>query len=249
MTSTPRPSAALIAGASRGLGAALAEALALRGVAVVLSARSAADLSAIAAGIRARGGAAHELPADLSEPADVSTLLPRAAALAGNLDLVAVTAGSLGPVPLEPLLDTRDDDLERALAVNLLAPFRLARAAAPGMLARGGGTLLFVTSDAATEAYRGWGAYGLSKAALGQMARILSVELLGTSVRVLTVDPGEMDTRMHHDALPEADRSALARPRDVAERLAEIVMRGRFESGTRVRLEVRPAAPAAKVLS
>ena len=96
------------------------------------------------------------------------------------------------------------------------------------MVLRGSGTIVNVTSDAASEAYERWGAYGVSKAALEQLGRVWAAELAGTGVRVITVDPGEMDTRMHADAIPDADRAALADPARVA---AEIVALLQAEPG------------------
>ena len=121
-------------------------------------------------------------------------------------------------MPLRLLLDTDCEDLERALAVNLVGPFRLTKALAGPMVLRGRGTIVNITSDAATEAYERWGAYGASKAALEQLGRVWAAELAGTGVRVLTVDPGEMDTRMHADAIPDADRAAAGRSRRASPR-------------------------------
>jgi NAD(P)-dependent dehydrogenase (short-subunit alcohol dehydrogenase family) len=100
------------------------------------------------------------------------------------------------------------------------------------MVLRGWGTFVFISSDAAVEAYPTWGAYGASKAALDHLGRIWAEELAGTGVRVVAVDPGEMDTRMHADAVPDADRSALASPDDVARRIVQ-GLRG-VRSGARV---------------
>src|SRR6185369_17167166 len=115
-------------------------------------------------------------------------------------------ASTLGPVPLRLLLDTDCEDLEQALAVNLVGPFRLTKVVLGQMVLRGRGLVVNVTSDAALEAYPRWGAYGASKAALEQLGRVWAAELQETGVRVLAVDPGEMDTRMHADAIPDADR-------------------------------------------
>jgi NAD(P)-dependent dehydrogenase (short-subunit alcohol dehydrogenase family) len=106
------------------------------------------------------------------------------------------------------------------------------------MALRGGGLVVQVTSDAGEEAYPHWGAYGVSKAALDHLGRIWAVELEGTGIRVLTVDPGEMDTRMHADAIPDADRSRLADPAAVAARLAALIARAdSLPSGARIAVE------------
>ena len=103
------------------------------------------------------------------------------------------------------------------------------------MVLRGGGLVLHVTSDAGTEAYPGWGAYGVSKAALDHLARIWAAELEGTGVRFLSVDPGEMRTRMHAEALPDADPATLADPASVAEALVELLRDAEtLRSGSRV---------------
>jgi NAD(P)-dependent dehydrogenase (short-subunit alcohol dehydrogenase family) len=211
--------AALVTGGSRGLGAALARELAGAGARVVLVARGGAELERVAAAIRADGGQAHALPGDVGDKEDIHRLAGAAAALAGPIDLLVHNASTLGATPLRPLLDTPCEDLERVLTVNLLGPFRLTKALAGGMALRGGGLVVHVTSDAGATAYPGWGAYGVSKAALDHLGRIWDAELGPHGVRFLTVDPGEMDTAMHAEALPDADRSRLASPSQAARRI------------------------------
>ena len=129
--------------------------------------------------------------------------------------------------------------------MNLVGPFRLTKLLAGPMALRGSGLVILITSDAAVNGYPRWGAYGLSKAALEQMGRIWSAEMDGTGVRFLTVDPGEMDTRMHADAMPEADRSTLANPNDVAVRIAALIEQAEaFPNGARLELAGLPAAEA-----
>jgi NAD(P)-dependent dehydrogenase (short-subunit alcohol dehydrogenase family) len=211
--------AALITGASRGLGAALARRLAARGVRVVLVARGAADVEAVAASIRAVGGEAHALVADVGDKRAVYPLAGAAADLVGPIDLLVNNASELGATPLRALFDTECEDLERVLAVNLVGPFRLSKAVGGSMALRRRGTILNVSSDAAISAYPGWGAYSASKAGLDQLGRVLAAELAEHGVRVLGVDPGEMDTVMHRLAIPEADPRTLAQPEAVAERV------------------------------
>jgi NAD(P)-dependent dehydrogenase (short-subunit alcohol dehydrogenase family) len=210
----------LVTGGSRGLGRALGEALARAGARVVLVARHGDELAAVVAAIRAAGGEAHGIAADVADRDATHAIAGQAAAAVGPIDVLVNNASTLGPVPLRLLLDTDCEDLDRALAVNLVGPFRLTKALAGPMVLRGGGTIINVTSDAATEAYERWGAYGASKAALEQLGRVWAAELGGTGVRVINVDPGEMDTRMHADAIPDANRAELADPARVA---AEIV--------------------------
>jgi NAD(P)-dependent dehydrogenase (short-subunit alcohol dehydrogenase family) len=169
--------------------------------------------------IRAEGGDAHGFAADVADKRSTHAVAGAAAGLVGPLDVLVNNASTLGPVPLELGLDTPCEELERALAVNLVGPFRLIKAVAGGMVVRGHGLVLNVTSDAAVNAYPRWGAYGASKAALEHLTRTLAAELEGTGVSVLSLDPGEMDTRMHQEAMPEADRSSLADPAAVARRI------------------------------
>ena len=210
---------ALVTGGSRGLGRALGGALARAGARVVLVARDPGPLAEAVAEIRARGGEAHAIVADVGELDAAAAIAGQAASLIGPVDLLINNASTLGPVPLRLLLDTDCEDLVRTLAVNLVAPFRLTKAIAGSMVLRGRGTVLNVSSDAAVEAYQRWGAYGASKAALDHLTRIWAAELAGTGVRVLSVDPGEMNTAMHAQAMPDADPTALADPADVATRI------------------------------
>src|SRR6185436_11394011 len=106
---------------------------------------------------------------------------------------------------------------------NLIGPFRLTKALAGAMALRGSGTIVHVSSDAAIEPYPRWGAYGISKAAQDHLARILAAELDGTGVRVLAVDPGEMDTAMHAAAMPDVDPATLARPDAIAARIVAMI--------------------------
>ena len=226
---------ALVTGASRGLGAALGRALAREGARVVLLARGAGDLEGVVAGIRRQGGEAHGLAADIGAKDDIYRISGAAAALVGPLDLVVHNASTLGPTPLRPLLDTECEDLARVLDVNLVGPFRLTKAVAGGMAVRRRGLVVSVTSDASVSAYATWGAYSVSKAALDHLGRVWAAELAESGVRFLTVDPGEMDTAMHADAMPDADRTALADPASVADRIVDIVRHAeRIPSGTRL---------------
>jgi NAD(P)-dependent dehydrogenase (short-subunit alcohol dehydrogenase family) len=227
-------SAALVTGASRGLGAALAAELAARGARVVLVARESAALFETVERIRAAGGTAFALPADVSDKAAVYPLAAAAAELVGPIDLLIHNASSLGPTPLRLLLDTECEDFERVLAVNLLGPFRLTRAIAGSMALRRTGTIVHVSSDAAISAYSRWGAYSASKAGLDHLSRLWAEELAPFGVRVLAFDPGEMNTVMHRDAIPEADPASLADPKQVAQRLLATLGDVNVKSGSRV---------------
>lgn len=214
---------ALITGASRGLGRALALTLAARGVRLVLVARGQADLDAVVAEVRARGGEAHGIVADLADKHAIYPLAGQAAALVGPIDLLIHNASTLGPTPLRLLLDSDCEDLEQVLAVNLVGPFRLSKVVVGAMALRGEGIVVHISSDAAAEAYPRWGAYSVAKAGLDHLSRIFAAELADTGVRVLAVDPGEMNTAMHAAAIPEADPDTLADPAVAAARIVAMI--------------------------
>src|SRR2546423_14108922 len=217
---------ALITGASKGLGAALAGEIASLGARVALVARGATELEAVAARIRAQGGDAHALPADMGDKRAIHAIAGAAAAVVGPIDLLIHNASTLGSTPLRLLLDTECEDLSAVLETNLVGPFRLTRVIAGAMALRGSGLVVHVSSDAAIAAYPRWGAYGVSEAALDHLNRIWAVELAQTGVRFLSVDPGEMDTEMHAAAVPEADRGELAQPVRVARWIGRLLAHG-----------------------
>lgn len=223
----------LVTGASRGLGRALSVELAARGARVVMVAREEAPLDEAVEAIRRAGGVAWALSADVGEPGAEVAIAARAAALAGHVDVLVHNASTLGAVPLPLLADARPEDVRRTFEVNALGPFRLTRALLGPMLLRHSGLVVAVSSDAAVEAYAGWGAYGASKAALDHMTRIFAVELAGSGVRAFSVDPGEMDTAMHAAAVPDADPATLARPEVVARRIADAMEAG-VPNGARI---------------
>lgn len=233
---------ALVTGASRGLGRALAEALAAKGARVALVARDARPLEDVVATIRGKGGDAHAIAGDVSAKDAVHRIAGQAQGLVGEIGIAIHNASSLGPAPLRLLLDTECEDLAEVLETNLVGPFRLTKILAGAMALRGEGTLVHISSDAAVEAYPRWGAYGISKAAQDHLSRILAAELAGTGVRVLAVDPGEMDTKMHADAIPDADRTTLQRPADVAARIVQMI-----EDEARAPSGARLAAPSWEV--
>lgn len=237
-----RDRATLITGASRGLGRALSEALARAGARVVMVARSRPELEAAAQAIRAQGGEAHALAYDVGRKEDVYPLVGAAAALVGPIDLLIHNASSLGPTPLRLLLDTECEDLSGVLETNLVGPFRLSRALAGSMALRKTGSIVHISSDASVNAYPHWGAYSVSKAALDHLSRLWAEELRERGVRVLSIDPGEMDTVMHRDALPDADPRTLARPEQVAARIVEIITEEGVPSGGRIEAMARDVA-------
>lgn len=209
------PRTIVVTGASRGLGAALAEGLAAAGWNVVIDARSVSALEATAA--RCRGGA-RVVPGDVTVEAHRDELA-RVALAEGGLDGVVLNAGTLGPSPL-PALDVLElDDLRATFETNAVAPLALIQALLP--LLRPGSAVAVVTSDAAVEAYPGWGAYGASKAALEQLARVLAVER--PDLRVLRVDPGDLRTAMHQAAFPDEDISDRPEPETVVPALVALL--------------------------
>jgi NAD(P)-dependent dehydrogenase (short-subunit alcohol dehydrogenase family) len=214
---------ALVTGASRGLGRALAEQLATRGARVALVAREVGPLRDVVGQLRARGGDAHAIIGDIADKTAIHAIAGQAQGLVGEIAIAIHNASTLGPTPLRLLLDTECEDLAQVLETNLIGPFRLTKILAGAMAIRGAGVIVHVSSDAAIEPYPRWGAYGASKAAQDQLSKILAAELEGTGVRVLAVDPGEMDTVMHADAVPDADRAALQRPEQVAARIVQMI--------------------------
>lgn len=227
---------ALITGASRGLGLALARSLALdHGLRVALVARSPEPLAAAVESITSAGGEAVAIVGDLGDKRAIHRIAGEAAASLGELDLLINNASSLGPTPLRPLLDSECEDFEAVLETNLLGPFRLAKLALGSMLLRRRGLVVNISSDAAVEAYGDWGLYGVSKAALDHLSRIWAAELRGTGVRVVSVDPGEMNTQMHAAAVPEADPASLADPELVGRAIAAAILdQARAPSGARL---------------
>jgi NAD(P)-dependent dehydrogenase (short-subunit alcohol dehydrogenase family) len=197
---------AIITGASRGLGLAVARALAQRGWALVIDARGAADLGSVAREL----GALTEV---VAIPGDVADDWHRGAlvdAAGERIDLLVNNASALGPSPQPDLGRYPLDELEHVYAVNVLAPLALAQLVLPRL--RDGGTIINVTSDAAVEPYEGWGGYGSSKAALDQVTAILAAE--HPELRIHAFDPGDMRTQMHQDAFPGEDISDRPPPEE-----------------------------------
>jgi NAD(P)-dependent dehydrogenase (short-subunit alcohol dehydrogenase family) len=227
--------AVLITGASRGLGKELALQMAARRARVALVARHEAELDAVVREIAAKGGEAYPIVADIGDKEKTYAIAGIAGALIGPVDVLVHNASTLGPVPLRLLLDTECEDLTRVLDVNLVGPFRLSKVIAGSMALRGTGTIVHVSSDASVAAYPTWGAYSVSKAALDHLSRLWAAELGELGVRSFGVDPGEMDTRMHADAIPDADPRTLAAPRDVASRIIAMIEAGaRIPNGARL---------------
>jgi NAD(P)-dependent dehydrogenase (short-subunit alcohol dehydrogenase family) len=195
----------IITGASRGLGLALARELAARDWRLVIDARGAADLERAAAELGDAVLAA--VAGDVADPAHRRALIDAAGE---RIDLLVNNASVLGPSPQPPLHAYPVDVLERVLRVNTIAPLALVQLALPRLAE--GACVIDVTSDAAVEAYPGWGGYGASKAALEQLTAILAAEHPG--LRIYAVDPGDMRTRMHQAAFPGEDISDRPPPEE-----------------------------------
>lgn len=230
-----RNKVALITGGSKGLGFALARELLQRGAKVALVARGEDALNEARRSLEAERLNVLTIAADVADKSAVYAIIGRVQATLGPIDLLVHNASTLGPSPLIPLADTECETLFQTLETNVVGPFRLSKAVVPSMVLRGGGTVLHVSSDAAVNAYATWGAYGASKAALDHLSRIWAAELVDTGVRVLSVDPGEMDTEMHRAAIPDADPKTLERPERVAKRIVKVLLSAQdYPSGTRV---------------
>ncbi len=196
---------ALITGASRGLGAVVARFLAAEGDDLVITARGAAALEAEANELSSMGGRVLALAGDVADPHHRQRLM-REVQQRGRLDLLVNNASELGATPLPPLTSYPLDELERVLAVNVIAPLALVQLGLPLLKARHG-LVVNISSDAAVGGYPGWGGYGASKAALDLVSLTLANELTAEGVAVVSVDPGDMRTAMHQAAYPGQDIS------------------------------------------
>ena len=212
-----------ITGGTSGLGLALVRELLDRGARVAFVARHERDVERVA---REHAGATG-IVGDVSRKEEIYPIAIQLLGALGGLDVLINNASSLGPVPLAPLADTECEDLEAALATNLLGPFRLTKALLGSLTAsaRDGRQPLVIniSSDAAITPYANWGAYGASKAALHHLSRIWCEELAAEGVRVIAIDPGDMDTPLHALAVPDADRSTLKKPETAAREIAALI--------------------------
>jgi NAD(P)-dependent dehydrogenase (short-subunit alcohol dehydrogenase family) len=222
---------AAITGGTSGLGLALVRELLDRGAQVAFVARTRENVERVA---REHKGA-HGIVGDIAKKEDIHPIAIQIVGALGGLDLLVNNASDLGPVPLALLADTDCEDLERALATNVLGPFRLTKALLGALASSAregrGAVVLNISSDAAINAYPTWGAYGASKAALHHISNIWHAELAEEGVRFLSLDPGDMDTPLHALAVPDADRAALKHPataaRELADAISEALMRVR----------------------
>ena len=218
---------AIVTGASRGLGLALAGALAERGWRLVIDAREAGTLNEAATAL-ARHTDVAALAGDIADPEHRAELI---AAAGDSIDLVVNNASVLGPSPQPALADYPLDTLEHVYRVNVFAPLALIQLARPARV-------LNLSSDAAVEPYEGWGGYGSAKAALDHLSAVLAVER--PDMRVYAVDPGDMNTRMHQEAFPGEDISDRPDPQTSVPGLLALI-EGDLPSG---RYQARELVPA-----
>jgi NAD(P)-dependent dehydrogenase (short-subunit alcohol dehydrogenase family) len=233
---------ALVTGASRGLGLALAAGLAREGYSLIIDARDPATLEHAVVSIQEVSSldkAVIGIPGDVTSPAHRDALRAAADEL-GGLDLLVNNAGTLGAAPLPALADYPIGALRAAFEVNVLAPVALTQLMLPVLRERGG-AVLNVTSDAAVEAYSGWGGYGAAKAALEQASNVLAAE--EPMVRVWWIDPGDIRTDMHQRAFPGEDISDRPLPAAVVpgflRLVAERMPSGRYRATDLVPLAAR----------
>jgi NAD(P)-dependent dehydrogenase (short-subunit alcohol dehydrogenase family) len=213
---------ALVTGASRGIGAAAALALAGLGAHVVITARTVGGLEETDDAIRAGGGASTLLPLDLAEAASIDAIGPSLFERFARLDILVHAAGVLGK--LTPVAHIQDADWAGAVAVNLSAGARLIRTAAPLLLAAEAGRAVFVTDALVARPRAYWGIYGATKAGLEHLVRCWAEETRTTRLRVNLFDPGAVATKLRAGAMPGEDPTSLPSPADVAPLLAALCL-------------------------
>src|SRR5215831_13692685 len=210
-----------ITGGTSGLGLALVRELLDRSAHVAFVARNQKRVESV---MRKHAGA-HGITGNVSRKEDIHPIAMQVLGALGGLEVLVNNASDLGSIPLALLADTDCEDLERALATNVLGPFRLAKALLGALASSAregrGAVVLNISSDAAINPYPRWGAYGASKAALRHLTRIWNEELAAQGIAFLTLDPGDMDTPLHAIAVPEADPAGLKHPETAAVELVD----------------------------
>jgi NAD(P)-dependent dehydrogenase (short-subunit alcohol dehydrogenase family) len=205
-----------VTGGTSGLGLALVRRYLAAGAQVAFIARTAERVAAVAAAHPGAWG----IIGDVADKAAIHPTALQVAGRLGGLDVLINNASSLGPAPLALLADTACEDFTDAIETNLLGPFRLTKALLGALAASAregrGGVVVNISSDAAVTPYETWGAYGASKAALRHMSSIWDAELADEGVRVLSIDPGDMDTPLHALAAPDADPAEFKAPQTAA---------------------------------
>ena len=220
---------ALITGASRGIGRAVAEAFAREGAHVLLLARTRKGLEEVDDRIRAGGGTATLIPLDLADGKAIDALGPSLYERFGRLDVLVGNAAILGR--LSPLTHIPAEHWERSFAVNVVANWRLIRTLDPLLRRSEAGRVIFVTSGVARSARAYWGPYSVSKAALEALAKTYANETADSAIKVNLIDPGATATRMRAEAYPGEDQSTLRTPEEVAEAFVPLAMPDWTETG------------------
>ena len=212
-----------VTGGTSGLGLALVRRLIGRGAEVAFIARNAKVIAQIA---NETGG--YGIIGDVGRKEDIYPIALQITGNLGGLDVLINNASALGPTPLSLLADTECEELEQALRVNLLGPFRLTKALFGALAASArngrGAAVINISSDAAVNPYSGWGAYSASKAALRHLTAIWAEEAKADGISFLSLDPGDMDTPLHALAVPDADPTTLKRPQDAAAEIVEALL-------------------------
>ena len=212
-----------VTGGTSGLGLAIVHLLHEQGAQIAFVARRPERVAEVA---RAHPGT-HGIAGDVASKDDIYPIALQILGELGGVDVLINNASDLGSTPLSLLGDTQCEDIERALATNLLGPFRLTKALLGALAASArkgrGAVVLNVSSDAAVNAYATWGAYSASKAALRHLTHIWDEEMSGQGVRFLSLDPGDMDTPLHALAVPDADRSQLKSPETAAGEVVRLI--------------------------
>jgi len=211
-----RKQVVMITGASRGLGRALTLAFARQGAQLAISARTEQDLLEVKREAEALGGHVLAVIGDMSVSKDVERFVASAESYYNRIDVLINNASMLGPSPMPYLLDYPEEDFAEVLRVNTVGPFLVTRRVIAGMLTRGQGSIINVTSEVGNVGYASWGAYAISKFGVEGLTEVWADETSGTGVRVNMVDPGEMNTVMHGLAVPDCDYE-LAEPEDVVD--------------------------------
>jgi len=211
---TDRRQVAIVTGASRGIGAAIARRLASEGFSTVLAARTEGDLEAQVQGIRRSGGQACAVTCDMASEDDLSRLVSETKARYGRPDVLVNSAG-IGV--FKPLVDTTTSEWDRVMAVNVRGPFILARLVLPLMTAGGGGCIVNIGSVVSVKGYANQGAYSASKHALLGMTKVLAQEAQASGIRVHIICPGGVDTDLVSSARPDLDRSVLMSADEMAD--------------------------------
>ncbi|SER57030.1 SDR family NAD(P)-dependent oxidoreductase [Salipaludibacillus aurantiacus] len=195
----------VITGASKGLGRALTLAFAKKGAKLAICARGETQLESVKKEAEALGADVLAVQADISKAQDVDRFISLTELTYGHADVLINNASTVGPSPIPHLADTTEKDFLHVVQTNTIGVFLITKRVLAGMLQRGTGSIINVTSEAGNTGYAGWGVYGISKFALEGMSETWADELSGTDIRINMIDPGEMDTVMHALAVPDCD--------------------------------------------